>query len=175
MQPKFIELLNQYGVTAEQTTKKIAELKAEFDDLYETYQDAVDNLKNMDEDDDDSVEREEIATMISGLNDLDADIIKKLESWDKNKEVWAKGRAVLAEKRAAKKNGGQDVPAPVETQAPQSPVQPQPQPIPVEGIPANSGFEGDGGVVKKKSNAGWWILAGIVGIVTLGAVVMKKE
>ena len=171
MQVKFQETLQQYGVTAEQTTKKIVEMVSAFDEVYSQYQESVDNLDTAENSEEREMLMGEIDIYRDSLRDLDSDIVKKIESWDKNKEVWAKGQAALAEKRAAKKSGS--VEGATATASIQS--EPTPQPIPVEGVPVNSSFQGDGGVIKKKSNGGWWILAGIVGIVTLGAVVMKKE
>jgi len=171
MEVKFATLLNELGVQAEATTKKIADAKVEFDEAWNLYQEALADYENADDDDEKESLKEDIESFEKELQEADDELVKKIKSWDKNKEVWAKGAAALAEKRAAKKSGGQEP-------TPQVAPQPNPKfstPTP-QAIPSNSQFQGDGGVVKKKEgNAIWWILAGVVGVVTLGAVVMKRE
>jgi len=169
MEVKFATLLNELGVQAEATTKKIADAKVEFDEAWNLYQEALADYENADDDDEKESLKEDIESFEKELQEADDELVKKIKSWDKNKEVWAKGAAALAEKRAAKKTGGQE---PI----PQVTPQPTPQVTNPQPIPSNSQFQGDGGVVKKKGgNAIWWILAGVVGVVTLGAVVMKRE
>jgi hypothetical protein len=182
MEYKFPQLLESYGVSAEQTTKKIANMVNGFEETYNEYKEAFDDLDEAEDEKDRDVRLGELKNFEDSLNDLDNDIVKQLEIWNKNKDIWDKGRKVLAEKRAAKKAGLTDsVPQPVATQVAPEPIQVTPQPMSVgadgqiTGVPDNSGFKGDGGVIKKKSNAGWWILAGFIGVVTLGAVMMKKE
>jgi histidinol dehydrogenase len=168
---KFADLLNQLGVRAEDTTKKIAESKQIFDEAFQDYQEAVSNYQNSEDEGEKEALREEIDQFEADLTELDEDLVKKIKSWDKNKEVWAKGQAALQEKRLAKKNG---VSTSNVLETPITSAQPA-NAIPVGGVPVSSSFVGSDGVVKKKSSGGWWILAGIIGIVTLGAVVMKKE
>ena len=173
MEVKFATLLNELGVQAEATTKKIADAKVEFDEAWNLYQEALADYENVNDEDEKESLKDDIESFEKELQEADDELVKKIRSWDKNKEVWAKGAAALAEKRALKKSGGQE-PTPQVT--PQVTPQPTPQVANPQPIPSNSQFEGDGGVVKKKSgNAIWWILAGVVGVVTLGAVVMKKE
>ena len=177
MEVKFAQLLNSYGVRAEDTTKKIADLVAEFDEAWRDYQQAINDVEDIEDEEEKESKWEEIRDFEQELKDADAELVKRLESWDKNKEVWAKGQKALADKRALKKGGTPSDGGQVSTPQPT----PTPQPMSVgadgqiNGLPNNSDFKGEGGVVKKKSSGGWWILAGIIGIVTLGAVVMKKE
>jgi hypothetical protein len=188
MEVKFAQLLNSYRVRAEETTKKIADLVAEFDEAWRDYQQAIIDVEDIEDEEEKEAKLEEIRDFEQELKDADSELVKRIESWDKNKEVWAKGQKALAEKRAAKKAGTQSLEGSVSasptisTQIETPPqVAPTPQPMSVgadgqiSGLPNNSDFKGEGGVVKKKSNSGWWILAGVIGIVTLGAVVMKKE
>jgi hypothetical protein len=181
MEVKFAELLNSYGVRAEDTTKKIADLVAEFDEAWRDYQQASSDVEDIEDEEEKEAKLEEIRDFEQELKDADDELVKRIESWNKNKEVWAKGQKALAEKRAAKKSGvpleGSVVPN-ATTSVSQTPTA-QPMSVgadgQISGVPNNSDFKGEGGVVKKKSGSGWWILAGIIGIVTLGAVVMKKE
>jgi hypothetical protein len=178
MEIKFYELLQSCGVTSEQTTKKIADMVSTFDEMYEQYEAVSADLSEAEDNEEREIRLEEIKELESRMEDLDVELIKSINTWYKNKDVWAKGQKALADKRAAKKAG-------LTTDQTANPVEPQPIPVAqpmsvgadgqMNGLPNNSDFKGDGGVVKKKSSGAWWILAGIIGIVTLGAVVMKKE
>jgi hypothetical protein len=175
MEVKFNELLESYGVTPVQTTKKIADSVKTFDEMYEQYEEVIGNLNDAEDDEEREIRLEEIKMLESQMEALDDELVKNINVWYKNKDVWEKGRKALADKRAAKKAG-----LTTEQTAASQPI-PVAQPMSVgvdgqiSGLPNNSDFKGDGGVVKKKSNGGWWILAGIIGVVTLGAVVMKRE
>jgi hypothetical protein len=171
MQVKFVEVLNENGIDVSTTTTKIKELKKEFDSAWQDYQGLYESYE-IAEDSEKEALAEEIAEFEKDLEEADDMLVKKINDWMKNKDVWAENTRKLAEgranKKAAKENAVQSAPAQPQVVIPSSGT------IPTQGATTVSA---SGGLVEEKesSNSGWWLLAGFIGIVTLGAVIMKRE
>lgn len=158
-QVKFAELLNELGVSADETTVKIREGKAAFDEAWNEYQEALQEYH-------DSTDPDEKATLMEELNDFekdlayaDAELVKKITSWNKNKDTWAATRAKMEAGRMAKLGK-----TPNEAQPqPQTRVQAQPQPQPQTQTQAQPQVE-----EKEGGDWTWWVIGGLVAVVTLG-------
>jgi len=164
VQVKFAELLESYGVQASQTTKKIAELQNDFDDAFAEYQEQLENLESEQDENEKATIQESIEEYETALKEADAELVTAINKWYKMKDVWAENARKLADGRANKKNN-QNVSQTV-THLPRIDSQ-----IPnfQNPIAFNKSVE------KKKSGGGFWLIAGFVAVVTLGAVVMKRD
>jgi len=165
---KFAQLLESYGVQASQTTKKINDLQAEFDDAWEDYQNLVNEAESVEDDNALAVLEEQIEEYEIALRDADAELVSVINKWYKMKDVWAENAKKMGQGRANKKNNANpnaDVTQTVyhnEAKVSQTPI-------------FNNSNPTNGGEVKKKNGGGFWLLAGFVAVVTLGVVVMKKD
>ncbi len=181
MEVKFAQMLDEHGVTSEQTTTKIRDLKNVFDEAWSSYLEILDNYKSCTDVAEKEVLMEEINEFEADLQEADQELVKKINEWVKNKDKWEENKRKMAEGRARK--------------AAKASAEPAPAPLPVSGTttvqsganttsvsqPVNepqmaSAVHADGGKVEEESsNTGWWLLAGFVAVVTLGAVVMKRS
>lgn len=172
MQVKFVELLNENGIDVSTTTTKIKELKKEFDAAWKDYQELYESYEIAEDSEKEAI-AEEISDFEKDLEEADDMLVKKINDWIKNKDVWAENTRKLAEgranKKAAKENAVQSPPAQPQVVIPASGT------ISTKGATTVSVSSGVVAEEKKTSNGGWWLLAGFVGIVTLGAVIMKRE
>lgn len=169
VQVKFPQLLKTLGVNASQTTKKIAELKSKFDEAWEAYNELLESYEETTDRDEKNEIEASIEEFEELLKDGDDELVSLIKAWDKNKDVWAENAKKLAEGRANKKNNS-NISQGVQHNSTNRSEMP---------LFGNSKFvnpiASNGGVVKKKSSGGFWILAGFVAVVTLGAVVMKRD
>jgi chromosome segregation ATPase len=164
MEVRFAKLLNENGVKAEQTTAKIKELIETFNEAWEEYQEKIEEVENASEDEQDALV-EEIEQFESDLSEADTEIYKKIQSWLKNKDTWEANAQRMAQGRA-NKSAQKASPTPINT------------PTSGETINQNNGtntFTIEEPKEDKKKSSGVWWLAGFVAVVTLGAVVMKRD
>ena len=166
VQVKFPQLLKTLGVNASQTTKKIAELKSKFDEAWEGYNELLESYELSTDTDEKNEIEASIEEFEELLKDGDDELVSLIKAWDKNKDVWAENARKLAEGRANKKNNS-NVSQGVQHKSTNRSEMP---------LFGNSKFvASNGGEVKKKSGGGFWLIAGFVAVVTLGAVVMKRD
>ncbi|MFY8161503.1 MAG: hypothetical protein ACOVNU_09250 [Candidatus Kapaibacteriota bacterium] len=161
---KFAQLLDNYGVKASQTTKKIAELQNAFDDAWQEYEELIEEAESEENSDEIASIEEKIEEYETELKEADSELVSAINKWYKMKDVWAENARKLADGRANKKNNS-NVTQTVNHN----------QQIPYETPQFVNPKASNGGEVKKKSSGGFWILAGFVAIVTLGSVVMKRD
>ena len=165
---KFAQLLESYGVDASQTTKKINDLQSDFDDAWKDYQNLVDESESVEDDNALALIEEQIEEYEIALREADAELVSAINKWYKMKDVWAENAKKMGQGRANKKNNANpnaDVTQTVHHGQGNGSAMP---------IFDNANAT-NGGEVKKKSGGGFWLLAGLVAVVTLGAVVMKKD
>jgi len=165
MEVRFAQLLNENGVSVEQTTAKIKELVEAFNEAWGEYEEAVDNLENANEEDE-----EELKGIVGELEELlseaDAELCKKIQSWLKNKDSWEANAQRMAQGRANKSAQKGNT----KTNSPQTSVDFGSTPTPnLNDKPISEMTQ------EKKSGSGFWWLAGFVAVVTLGAVVLKEK
>ena len=166
VQVKFPQLLKSLGVNASQTTKKIAELNSKFDEAWEGYTELLESYDETTDRDEKNEIKESIEEFEELLKDGDDELVNLINTWNKNKAVWQENARKMAEGRSNKKSNI-NVSQGVQHKAANNGE------IPLFG---NSKFvASNGGQVKKKSGGGFWLIAGFVAVVTLGAVVMKRD
>lgn len=180
MEVKFASILNDLGVSVEQTTTKIRDLKNVFDEAWQQYSEMLEDYKACTDVQEKEVLMEEINEFEADLQAADNELVKKIDEWVKNKDKWEENKRKMAEGRARKA---------AQSAAPASEPNPEPTPaaniqnVPLQGsatmtqVGQPTFVAADGGEVKEEesSGSGWWILAGFVAVVTLGAVVMKRR
>jgi peptidoglycan hydrolase CwlO-like protein len=117
------------------------------------------------------------------LNDLDFKAAEKIAYWDSKKEVWAENAKKLADYRSGKPAAAKPSGAISDAKPPKAKVAAaaattvvtatatEPYVAPLE-MPV---YEQQPPVEEKNNDWTWWLLAGIVGVATLGAVIMKKK
>jgi hypothetical protein len=165
---KFAQLLESYGVEASQTTKKINDLQSDFDDAWQDYQNLVEEAESVEDDNALALIEEQIEEYEIALREADAELVSAINKWYKMKDVWAENAKKMGQGRANKKNNANpnaDVTQTVHY------GQGNGSAMPI----FNNANATNRGEVKKKSGGGFWLLAGLVAVVTLGAVVMKKD
>jgi hypothetical protein len=177
MEVKFQNLINQHGVSIEQTTIKIKSLKNNFDEAWSSYQEILENYHNCKDVDEKQILMDEINEFEADLQKADEELVKKINEWVKNKDKWEENKRKMAEgraRKAAESSSNRDI-----TQRTLKEIEKQSEALQNPIIPQEVGnyVSADGGIVKEKksSNMGWWIFAGFVTAVTLGSVVMKRR
>jgi hypothetical protein len=144
---KFEQKLQELGLSINDLSIKLKNEIAEFHKM----QEMVNEMAN------DEVDSETYDTVIEQLEQADEELIHKIIKYDKNKDGYRERAIKMQEARGRKYN-------------------PQPnisQPMPEQRHREN--FE-TGGVVKpKKNDTAFWVLAGIVGVITLGGVIMNQN
>lgn len=167
MEVKFAQLLNQYGVAAEQTTQKIAQLKKDFDGAWEEYNAILENYQNNSDPEEKEALLDELNTFEADLEKADKELCKKIEMWNKNKDVWAAN--VKKAQDAAKKSQGKaknNVEEPQVQEASQPQVAPQPQVMEQpQMVVAEQGV-----AVEEQKESNWfsWVIGITLTVVTLG-------
>jgi DNA repair exonuclease SbcCD ATPase subunit len=171
MEVKFFQLLNSYGVESNQTTKKINDMVAEFDEGWEEYQNALSDLESANDEDRQAMESD-IKEYEEALQEQDELIVDKLKEWYKKKDIWAENAKKLAEGRENKKNlknnANNEIPL-VQSEN----NQPQLVAASNNALPNSLGVEPT--VAEKKNGEGWFIFGAIALVITLGAVNMFKN
>lgn len=187
MNIKFQSKMNELGLSVNDLSASLQKKVQEFYETYSSYQDSLKDLEEYDEEDKDEIQKEvdEVGML---LNQQDEELTRNIERFNRNKEVYASNAQKMAEGRANKKLAKQNngaisnavppAPAPIVhvdgNQIPQSNNNipnnnPSVDPVNTTNNPPEPKVE------EKSSDWGWWALAGIVAIVTLGQVVMKEK
>jgi uncharacterized coiled-coil protein SlyX len=111
---------------------------------------------------------QEFSELEEGIDQLDNDLVAKINKYDNNREHYAKLGEKLKESREAKKQAKAD-PAP--TPAPDPTPNPDPAPVPDPAPAADPEPE------PKKKGGGGWIIAGALLVVgsIIGVNLMKKK
>jgi hypothetical protein len=178
---RYEEALAKAGITEEgastavkKAIKRVFELREEVDALNDEMEEASEEEKpNL---------LKKVGQAESSLDYAEANVVKKIQAWEKNKDVYASNAARLAAARASKGTPKKDKatnPPVVSVPNPDlppvaAPVQ-TPAPAQVQTAQYNDGGSTAQPVKKKSDNSVWWILAGFVAIATLGTVIMRKN
>jgi len=183
---KFNEKLQELGLTENEVSKSIKTKIKDYNQAFETYTEAG----SSDE------------TLRISLEKLDDKIVATIEKWFANKDVQAERMRAMREKREAKKNSG-EAPAkkPVkkeeiieeekeeeddDNEEQQKELQRQQELIRRRKAYERQVYEQqlqaqlqkdneEMAKIEKKKGRGIWILAGLVAVVTLGAVILKDK
>jgi hypothetical protein len=170
---KFEKKANELGLDMNNLSKALIK---EVNDYYE----GIDDLKSLKESLNDASDEEaeaiqnEIDELQDVLNDLDVLLVQKIEKYNQNKASYDDKIKKMAEGREKAKQAklqGQAQPQP--TPQPQAQAQPQPQVQPKVETQGKTNTEEE--APKEKDDWGWLVFAGIVGAITLGAVILRKK
>jgi phosphomannomutase len=183
MNIKFQSKMNELGLSVNDLSASLQKKVQEFYETYSSYQDSLKDLEEYDEEDKDEIQKEvdEVGML---LNQQDEELTRNIERFNRNKEVYASNAQKMAEGRANKKLAKQNngaisnaVPPIVHEAGVQIPQNSNNITNPVvNNDPNNSNNPAPQQKVEENSsNWGWWALAGIVAVVTLGQVVLKDK
>ena len=143
----FEQKLQELGLSIDDLSIKLKNEIAEFHKM----QEMVNEMAN------DEVDSETYDTVIEQLEQADEELIHKIIKYDKNKDGYRERAIKMQEARGRKYNQQPNIS----------------QPMPEQRHREN--FE-TGGIVKpKKNDTAFWVLAGIVGVITLGGVIMNQN
>jgi hypothetical protein len=178
---KFENKITELGLQHDTLSKALKTDINEYYNAEKELEDLQSSLKNADDEEKESIQ-DEIKELKEVLNDFDDLIIQKIEKFDKNKDFYEERMKKMAEGREkAKQAKAQGVyqpkqKQPTETQPIQNePTQAQPQQAQPIAKEENSKVEQTEESKEEKKDWSWLILAGIVGAVTLGAVILRKK
>jgi hypothetical protein len=180
---RYEQALEKAGMTEESAStavkkaiKKVTDLREQIDLLNEEIEGASEEEKpNI---------LKKIGQAESALEDAEDNVVKKIEAWERNKDVYASNAARLAAARAKKgtpKKDNQNPPQPAKVPNPDLPSVAATIETPNPAInPGQMPQYNQGGVVaqsvkKNSDNSVWWIIAGFVAIATFGTVIMRKN
>jgi hypothetical protein len=183
MNIKFQSKMNELGLSVNDLSASLQKKVQEFYETYSSYQDSLKDLEEYDEEDKDEIQKEvdEVGML---LNQQDEELTRNIERFNRNKEVYASNAQKMAEGRANKKLAKQNngaisnaVPPVIQATGGQVPQNNFTNTNPIVNNDPNNSNNGapEPKVEEKSSDWGWWALAGIVAIVTLGQVVMKDK
>jgi hypothetical protein len=183
MNIKFQEKMNELGLSVNDLSASLQKQVADFYENFAIYKQSLEDLEDYEEEDKDQLQQEvnDIAIMI---NERDQDLVRNIERFNKNKHVYASNAQKMAEGRANKKLAKQNngaisnaIPPVVHDTGGQVSQNNFTNTNPVVNNDPNNSNNGapEPKVEEKSSDWGWWALAGIVAIVTLGQVVMKDK
>jgi DNA repair exonuclease SbcCD ATPase subunit len=173
---KFENKITELGLQHDTLSKA---LKIDINEYYNAEKELEDlqsSLKNADDEEKESIQ-DEIKELKEVLNDFDDLIIQKIEKLDKNKDFYEERMKKMAEGREkAKQAKAQGVYQPKQKQQIEAqPTQTQPTQAQPTIKEENSKVENNEEIKEEKKDWSWLILAGIVGAVTLGAVILRKK
>jgi hypothetical protein len=180
MKLKFEKTISELGIEDAKFSKGITNGIKEIRAQQSECEKLSNNLIGYHEDDRAELE-EQLELEIQLLNLLDEKLSEKIVFWDSKKEIYAANAQKLSEYRAGKpvaeksKGAISDARPPkakgVQTQVSEEPI------IEKENINTElPKYEEPKDEEKQKSNDWtWWLLGGIIGIATLGAVVLKRR
>jgi phosphomannomutase len=183
MNIKFQEKMNELGLSVNDLSSSLQRQIGDFYENFAIYKQSLEDLQEYDEEDKDELQQEvnDIAIMI---NQRDEELVRNIERFNRNKDVYASNAQKMAEGRANKKLAKQNngaisnaVPPVVHEAGVQIPQNSNNITNPVvNNDPNNSNNPAPQQKVEENSsNWGWWALAGIVAVVTLGQVVLKDK
>jgi uncharacterized phage infection (PIP) family protein YhgE len=171
---KFEKKANELGLDLNDLSKALKKDVNEYFEGVNELKTLQDSLVNAQEDEVESIQNE-IAELQDVLNDFDDLLVEKVEKYNQNKASYDEKLKKMAEGRERAKQAkmqGQPQPQP----QPQPRVEPQPQPQPQPRVePQAQPTNEEEKPKEEKSDWGWLIFAGIVGAVTLGAVMLRKK
>jgi phosphomannomutase len=183
MNIKFQEKMNELGLSVNDLSSSLQRQVADFYENFAIYKQSLEDLQEYDGEDKDELQEEvnDIAIMI---NQRDEELVKNIDRFNRNKDIYASNAQKMAEGRANKKLAKQNngaisnaVPPTIHEAGVQIPQNNNNITNPVvNNDPNNSNNPAPQQKVKENSsNWGWWALAGIVAVVTLGQVVLKDK
>lgn len=195
MEVKFQQMLEQMNLTLEQVSKGIQGDIKLFDDSWNEYAEAFEEYKTCTDPQEKVVLMDELNVFEQDLQEMDNAICKKIQLWEKNKDIYAAKLQKMAEGREKKKaaQNGQTANQDVAVAEPPH-VEPE---VALSGtvVDAQGGMVNEGAnqavftdpmhqenfdtppSKKEESNGiGWWILGAGIAILTLGvgAKFLKK-
>ena len=144
---KFEQKLQELGLSIDDLSIKLKNEIAEFHKM----QEMVNEMAN------DEVDSETYDTVIEQLEQADEELIHKIIKYDKNKDGYRERAIKMQEARGRKYNTQPNIS----------------QPMPEQRHREN--FETGGSVKPKKNDTAFWVLAGIVGVISLGGVIMNQK
>lgn len=167
MEIKFPKLLQKYGVTAEQTTVKIREAKKAFDEAWEEYNELVERYEAETDPDEKQTLMEEVNEYEDAIEGADAEMVKKIEHWNRNKDSWARTNAAMQEGRKAR-HSAKAATSPEKASAPKPSYSNTPDPHPVAAA-ASTTAAATSTQDDEEGMSGWgWVLGLGLAVLTLG-------
>jgi len=181
---KYLQKITEKGLDANKLSKTLKSTIKTFEQLESQTQEEIDAL-NQEIETADADRQAEITARITeleaDLNAADEEVEAEVEKYALMLPTYLKKAEYLHQKRGLKKNPPAPQP-PVEPTppapnppAPTPPVEPTPPAPPTPPVEPPAPTPTPEPVQKKKSDAGWWIVAGLVAVVTVGAVILKKR
>ena len=176
MNIKFQSKMSELGLSVNDLSSSLQKKVQEFYETYSSYQDSLKDLEEYDEEDKDEIQKEvdEVGML---LNQQDLELTRNIERFNRNKEVYASNAQKMREGRENKKIAKQNNGA-ISNAVPPAPVTVSnniPNSIPIVDPINTANNNTQPKVEEKSSDWGWWALAGIVAVITLGQVVMKDK
>lgn len=177
---KFENKAKELGLDLNDLSKSLKKEVSEYNEGLKELSDLKDQLENASDEEAQSIQ-DEINELEDVLNDFDVLLVQKIEKYNQNKASYDEKLKKMAEGREkaklAKQQGQATPPTPiVEPTLEPTPtpivepiVDPTPQPTPTSKDEEPKPKE------EEKSDWTWLILAGLVGAVTLGAVILRKK
>ena len=163
---KFEKKANELGLDVNNLSKALVKEVNEYYDGINELQTLKESLASATNEEAEAI-NDEIQELQEVLNDFDELLVEKVEKYSQNKASYDDKLKKMAEGRERAKLAKQQGQA-----QPQPKVDPQPQPkVEPQAKPTNN----DENPKEEKSDWGWLVLAGIVGAVTLGAVILRKK
>ena len=144
----FEQKLQELGLSIDDLSIKLKNEIAEFHKMEEM----VNEMANGE------LETEAYENVIEQLEQADEELIHKIIKYDKNKDGYRERAIKMQEARGRKHNMQPNISQPMPEQR------------------HREYFEAGGNIVtKKKNDTAFWVLAGIVGVITLGGVIMNQN
>lgn len=158
---KFEIRLQELGLDVNDLSIRLKNDIGEFYNLSEFVDELGNNYTNLVDD----VEKEKYHSALQNLQDADVELVYKIDKFNRNKDGY-KERAIKMQEARGLKRENKDNQFNSRQQEPHKTV-------PKEQEQTN--FTEQVEVKKKKNDTAFWVLAGIVGVVTLGSVMMNKN
>jgi uncharacterized membrane protein len=141
--------LQELGLSVNELSIKLKNEIAEFYKMQEIVNDLADN----------EVEKETFDNATEQLQEADIELVNKINKFDKNKNVYRERAIKMQQARGYHKKNEQKL----------NNVNSEQQ------RNINYNYNAEQIPIKKKNDMAFWVLAGIVGIITLGGVIMNKN
>lgn len=141
--------LQELGLSVNELSIKLKNEIAEFYKMQEIVNDLADN----------EVEKETFDNATEQLQEADIELVNKINKFDKNKDGYRERAIKMQQARGYHKKNEQKL----------NNVNSEQQ------RNINYNYNAEQIPIKKKNDMAFWVLAGIVGIITLGGVIMNKN
>ncbi len=156
----FEQRLQKLGLTVNDLSIRLKNEISEFYNLSEWVNELGNNYPNLVDD----VEKEKYHSALQNLKDADIELVHKIDKFNKNKEGYKERALKMQQARSLNKNNKVNE---INTK--------QNEPHKIEPLEQQKTNTEQSEPLKKKNDTAFWVLAGIVGVVTLGSVIMNKN